>query len=444
MRISERNEFGPVSSAAKLTPVEHKCCQQDTRASQASRDYYEIVSYQEDGDVSEPGAPRDHRQGTGILYPPADIFYRRLATAHRFIEAEALHPEAVVIHREGIARDGTTAAGLFMGSVRGIDRVFLQPSKGAARKLEIYHDILQALQAGRSDTLGRLGKNIEQGDLDRLGELGTLIQEGKLQDVSPFRIMSDDRIIVTKETYGPNNWAEYSFSNTVVMHEAGIPYEQTVAVMGIREPRNQFNSWKKNDDRRRVEDYIQTQAHVMGLYKMYQELGLKAVVPLTVEMFVDRDHETFQEMLNAADINLTTTSNQFNKEHINAVTHFGEADPDVFPSYYRNIVEPVIAQGAHRVPAPQAPDELIYTTAQERDQLAQIAVPRYVAWARHAEMTLAEYGYRNAFNEELLRLLEIEVTSVGGDLMSEAEFEAFLDKQAKQALRSIRALYQNN
>ncbi len=252
------------------------------------------------------------------LLPPEQI--------GRFIEIR--DPDRVLLVVDiGQPRISSTARAILLGSGSGFDEIHFQPFKFIQRHARDLEKLTKSPKV-------EINKN------------------------------GNAQLILLKETPGGPNDPKENFDPVAILLEKGVRAEQIRAIVGIREPFAQFESWLKFDPSRQTEIFKQGQYYILRLLENYRNLGIN-VVPSVFELcYPDPDIYLSWLYYNALSLEgLIRLPQGLNfSSNPNVIWH--EANPqldelcltvDVGSAYYKKVVQPILEKGKFITPQPRIP-----------------------------------------------------------------------------------------
>lgn len=217
-------------------------------------------------------------------------------------------------------------------------------------------------------------------------------------------LASDQTYIAIKETPGGPNYRAEEFDTLSILARAGIPIASFRAIVALRHPFIQFDSWLRFDTRRQANVFLSGQTYLINKQITYQQAGIKAV-PFVVELFHGQDAEAMRALFTVLDLPELSESVPDNLVFKPNGVIWHEADPRVYPYYYETVIADVIKTGKFQFPKPTALEALnylyTYTAPSLQQKFWSKGVPQYINYARYASDYLHKHaGFRNRWFEE--------------------------------------------
>jgi hypothetical protein len=173
------------------------------------------------------------------------------------------------------------------------------------------------------------------------------------------------KLVGMKDTFGPL-FDHENFDPFAMLEQAGVPQQNMVGVLSLRDPIATWKSLQYFTDRMDPEFFAATQKHTIDLYHRYLAEGMP-VVPFTFDLLGHEAGvpEVMRRLLNASIPGLGENFNPtFDDAAIDAKMVWGEAED---PTYYGEVITPTRKRGSfayvggtkHEAQLPESEVELI-------------------------------------------------------------------------------------
>jgi hypothetical protein len=139
-----------------------------------------------------------------------------------------------------------------------------------------------------------------------------------------FVLHEGDRLVVTKEVFGPRADQEY-YDAAGILLKAGVPPEKMVWIMMLRDPVLSFASWYNfTGIDSSPERFAKAQQHTIDLYHRYKAMGLK-VFPFVYELLALGEENVLKILLQRTGLNLYYLSLEYDLKAL-GITKEGDYD----------------------------------------------------------------------------------------------------------------------